>query len=173
VIKTLVTLLLLLISMQCAFASNMSTIFTPYEDGTAAYISWLNINCHQSLYIIDFTFTSEPITEEYITLAHEGISVNIILDQLEYNAVKVEKSLVARLRAAGCKVYITTSPVKHAICHSKYTICDLTQVSDGSFNYSSVADNQCNTINFSDDPGRAALFKENWDKVYLYATTGK
>jgi phosphatidylserine/phosphatidylglycerophosphate/cardiolipin synthase-like enzyme len=147
------------------------TIFTPQTDGTQFYISYVLAHTHEQLLVADFTFTSQPITDLYCGLAKRGIKVFVILDRLESRAVKKEAPLIAQMTAAGVTVIITTSPVKHKIMHNKFSICDSAWVIDGSWNYSSVADDEANEINCNivPSPKRAALFRQAWESLYYFA----
>lgn len=178
-IKTILTLLLLIILCPCSLAigtaQEISTIFTPDQSGTEAYVSWLQQNCHATLYVAIYTLTSQPVIEEYMTLAHQGVEVHLIIDAGEYAAIKVEQTAVDQLRKIGVDVTITTSPVKHALMHEKFSVVDDQYVSDGSWNYTEAANNQANNLNFTNypDPDRVNLFMDQWQKLYNFAHYGK
>jgi phosphatidylserine/phosphatidylglycerophosphate/cardiolipin synthase-like enzyme len=152
-------------------SSNLQTYFTPDTVCTPIYIDWLEKNCKKNLYVADYTFTNEGIVEEYLTLRKRGVEIHLILDKLQYTSVKAEKGLVARLRRAGCEVVIASSPKKSAIMHLKCSIVDSQYVEDGSWNYSTPADNQCNSLNFSilPDTDRAKAFMAAWQEIYNHA----
>jgi phospholipase D len=145
--------------------------FTPKDSGSSIYIAEIDKHATKQLLVVDFTFNSEPITEEYIKLAKRGVKVRLLLDRLEFNSVSGTKPLVKQLRAAGCEVVITTSPVKHAILHSKYSIIDEDEVIFGSYNYSTQADFQANTLTIIVSSSWAATFIEDWNYLYSFATS--
>jgi PLD-like domain len=147
------------------------TIFTPFDQGAAAYLAWLDDRCHRTLWVADYTFNNPDICHKYCQLEQKGAEVHVILDTSESKAVKQEADLIAQMRTAGIDVTISTSPVKHAIMHSKFSVADDLWVEDGSYNYSDQADKQCNFLNFNIQPSprRGAMFKAAWFKVFNYA----
>jgi PLD-like domain len=148
-----------------------NTVFTPQVNGIQTYLTWLNTYCKKSLYVADFTFTSPEITQAYCNLAKKGVDVHIILDKLESKAVKSEAPLIAQLSRAGCEIIITTSEKKDAIMHLKMSVADGQWVESGSFNYTDVANNQANNLDFNTEPSpkRAALFMKAWWDLYNFA----
>ncbi|MGH7485129.1 MAG: phospholipase D-like domain-containing protein, partial [Terriglobales bacterium] len=94
--------------------------------------------------------------------------VHVLLDLSESKAVSSEAPLIDKLRAAGIDVVIGTSPHKHAIMHNKFSIADGEWVEDGSWNITSNADDQANTLNMNivPSPQRASLFRATWDKLH-------
>lgn len=148
--------------------SYFQTVFTPYEDGTQAYLAWLDAKAHRSLYVADYTFNNEAVADKYIELKKRGVDVHILLDLSESRAVSTEKPLIDKLVAAGIDVVIGTSPKKHAIMHNKFSIADDTWVEDGSWNYTGAADDQANMFNMNTvaSPRRAAMFRGTWDKLH-------
>lgn len=151
--------------------SGFQTVFTPFENGTKAYIDFLEEHCHKSLYVADYTFTSPAIADEYCKLAQQGVAVHVILDLSQTRAVKTEMALIEQLKNAGVEVIVTTSPYKHAIMHCKFSVADNEWIEDGSWNYTNAADNQCNFLNFNTtaSPQRARVFLQAWNKIQDYA----
>lgn len=147
------------------------TYFTPDTNLTPVYIAWLEKHAFKTLYVADFTFTSQSIVDEYCKLSSLGVQVHIILDKLESNAVKKEAALIKQLKQANIEVVITTSPKKGAIMHNKYSIADGQWVESGSFNYTDIANFQSNFIDFNIEPSpkRATLFMANWQSIYDFA----
>ena len=145
------------------------TIFTPFENGTDAYLQWLDQHAHKSLYVADYTFTNERIAEKYIELkTKRGTDLHVLLDLSESRAVAAEQPLIERMRAAGIEVVIGTSPTKGKIMHNKFSIADMLWVEDGSWNYTDPADDQANTLNMNKVPSplRAGRFKHTWDQLH-------
>lgn len=151
--------------------AGFQTVFTPFENGTDAYIDFLEQHCHKSLYVADYTFTSQAIADEYCKLAKNGVTVRVILDLSQTRSVKTEQPLIDQLREAGVEVTITTSPYKHAIMHCKFSVADEQWIEDGSWNYTTAADRQCNFLNFNTtaSPTRGRVFLEAWHKINDYA----
>lgn len=152
-------------------AVQLATIFTPFENGTDAYIDYLEKHCRKSLYVADYTFTSRAVADEYCKLSLNGVAVHVILDLSQTRSVKSEQVLIEQLRDAGVEVIITTSPYKHAIMHCKFSVADEAWVEDGSWNYTEAADKQCNYLNFNTEPSakRAEAFLNAWRKMSDYA----
>lgn len=161
-----------------AYASDpqdgFSTVFTPFASGTTQYLDWIDQKCHSSLYVADFTFTSQDIADKYVALQNSGVDVHVILDKMQTKSVKKERPLIEELRQAGVEVIITTSPRKSAIMHDKFSVADGLWVEDGSYNYTDSANDQCNVLNFNTiaSPKRAALFLGTWHEIKDFAENG-
>lgn len=174
ILGLLVSLLLVVPAYAQDITEDLTTVFTPYTSGTNTYITWLDSHCTRTsmVYVMDYTFTNQLVVDEYVKLANAGVRLHIMLDKSEFNAVKSEALLVDQLKQAGIEVIITTSPVKHAIMHLKATVIDECYVENGSWNYTSAADNQVNVLEFNNTPSlaRGHEFMQLWDNLYTYAT---
>lgn len=149
----------------------LTTVFTPFEDGTKAYVDWLDEHGRNSLYVADYTFNNPVIIDKYVELKIKHKSdVHVLLDLSESRAVAAEQPAIDKLRAAGIEVVVGTSPQSGAIMHNKFSIADGVWVEDGSWNYSDAADKQGNTLNFTKvpSPERGAMFKGSWDKLHTF-----
>jgi hypothetical protein len=146
-----------------------STTFTPYEDGTATYVAWLDQHGRKSLFVADYTFNNETVVDKYVELKTRYHSdVHVLLDLSESRSVATEQPAVSKLQAAGIEVVIGTSPKSGAIMHDKFSVGDGDWVEDGSWNYTDAADKQANVLNMNivPSPQRGRLFKVTWDKLH-------
>lgn len=149
------------------------TVFTPFEDGLAEYLKFLDGTQHK-LRIATYVLTEDSITDKLIELKKtRGVDVKVLLDRSQSVARsgKYVQEQVARLRAAGIEVVIGTSEKKGQIMHLKYTVRDDAWVEDGSWNYSASASWQNNNLDFTHDPARAQRFTDNWDRMYRFVIT--
>ncbi len=148
----------------------LETVFTPYEDGLAAYLKFLD-RAEKSVHIAVYTFTDPRIYDKLLELHSRGVKdIHILIDLSQtrgWSGDDIEKG-VGRLRAAGIEVVIGTSEKNNQIMHSKYTIVDGVWVEDGSWNYTKLANRQANYLNFSYDSKRGAMFMENWQRMYTF-----
>lgn len=150
----------------------IETVFTPYEDGTAKYLEFLD-RARESVYIAAFTFTDDRITDKLIELkTRRGVKeIHLLIDLSQadesWSGDDIQAQ-VRRLRHAGIEVVYGTSEKSKAIMHMKYTIIDGIWVEDGSFNYTKLAGRQANVLNFVKSPMRAKLFLENWQRMHAF-----
>ena len=148
----------------------LETVFTPYEDGLAAYLKFLD-RAEKSVHIAAYTFTDPRIYDKLLELHGRGVKdIRVLIDLSQtrgWSGDDIEKG-IGRLRAAGIEVVIGTSEKNNQIMHSKYTIVDGIWVEDGSWNYTKLANRQANYLNFSYDSKRGALFMANWQRMYTF-----
>lgn len=149
----------------------METIFTPYEDGTAKYLEFLD-RASQSVYIAGYSFTDDRIADKLIELRANGVKeIHVIMDleqaTVSWNSNKM-LALAEKMRKAGIEVVMGTSEKSKEIMHHKYTVVDGIWVEDGSFNYTKLANRQANTLNFVKSKKRAELFMDNWQRMHRF-----
>lgn len=150
----------------------ISTVFTPQEDGLKAYLNFLD-KANTEIYIACYGFTEPKIVDKLIELKNtRGITVRILLDRTQ-SAGPYQKAQIARLLEAGIEVTIGTSEKYGQIMHNKFTVIDGIWVEDGSWNYSQSASKQANVLNFVRSEARAAKFQENWQRMYLFMSKQK
>lgn len=154
----------------------IETVFTPYEDGKAAYLAMLDRAQH-SVRVAAYAFTEDEIADKLIELATgpRKVDVKVILDLSQYsNPQNTDgQHQVARLRKAGIEVLIGKSPSYGAIMHNKYTVADGIWVYSGSWNFSNSANKQANELDFIKSEKRAKRFLDNWDNLYQFMKYGK
>lgn len=154
----------------------IETVFTPYEDGKAAYLAMLD-GAQHSVRVAAYAFTQDEITDKLIELktGPRKVDVKVILDLSQYsNPQNTDgQNQVARLRKAGIEVMIGKSPSYGAIMHNKYTVVDGIWVYSGSWNFSDSANKQANALDFVKSEKRAKRFLGNWDQLYQFMKYGK
>jgi hypothetical protein len=179
----------------------LQTVFTPvpqpsegdipdkwlYVNGTRFISDWLDRHVEKgdAVYVADYTYTSPVMQAKLIDLQSKGIDVFLLLDLMEYKAVKTEPVLVAALENAGVTVTIGTSPQSHKIMHNKYIVIvkkirwfdfhhSFSQwgkrvavwVEEGSLNFTEDANKQGNAITINTCPStmRGAIYFADWQR---------
>ncbi len=148
----------------------LETVFTPYEDGLAAYLKFLD-RAEKSVHIAVYTFTDPRIYDKLLELHGRGVKdIHVLIDLSQtrgWSGDDIDKG-IGRLKAAGIEVVIGTSEKNNQIMHSKYTVVDGVWVEDGSWNYTKLANRQANYLNFSYDSKRGQMFMENWQRMHTF-----
>lgn len=152
----------------------IETVFTPYEDGLAKYLAFLD-GTKRKILIASYSFTEESVTDKLIELKQKGREVRVLVDKSQSvsggrskKGESAQKIAIERMRAAGIEVIIGTSEKRGQIMHLKVTIRDDEWVEDGSWNYSNSATYQANNLNFVKSTKRASLFTANWQRMYQF-----
>ncbi len=146
----------------------IQTVFTPYEDGFAAYNAFLD-RARKSVYVAGYSFGDKSIVDKLIELkTSRNVDVHVLLDfsQTQGRSASSETSLINALRQAGIEVIAGSSEKSHQLMHDKYTIVDDEWVESGSWNYTRSANKQDNVLDIIKSMKRARLFKANWDRMY-------
>lgn len=177
--KDTLTLLALILAAnfhQCAAQTfnkldpqdNIQTIFTPYENGLAAYEAMLD-RARKSVFIASYALSDNQIVDKLIELkTKRNVDIHLLLDlsQTQGRSSNAERISINALRQAGIEVTIGSSEMRHQPMHDKYTIVDDQWVESGSWNYSRSANFQNNVLDIIRSPKRAELFKSNWNRMY-------
>ncbi len=151
----------------------MTTVFTPYEDGQASFLKFLD-GAKRKLRVAVYSYTNDAITDKIIELHNRGVKdIKVLVDQSQSVArtAVYQQEQINKLRAVGIEVVVGTSEKKHQIMHLKFTVRDDEWVEDGSWNYSVSANNQNNNLNYVFSKARAALFTKNWDRMHAFMKT--
>lgn len=151
----------------------MTTVFTPYEDGQASFLKFLDGTKHK-LRVAVYSYTNDAITDKIIELHHRGVKdIKVLVDRSQSvsRTAEHQQEQINKLRAVGIEVVVGTSEKKSQIMHLKFTVRDDQWVEDGSWNYSVSANNQNNNLNYVLSKARAALFTKNWDRMYAFMKT--
>jgi phosphatidylserine/phosphatidylglycerophosphate/cardiolipin synthase-like enzyme len=151
----------------------MTTVFTPYEDGQAAYLKFLD-GTRSKLRVAIYSYTNDAVTDKIVELKKRGVNdIKVIVDRSQSvsRTAEHQQEQINRLRAAGIEVLVGTSEKKSQIMHLKFTVRDDQWVEDGSWNYSVSANNQNNNLNFVESKKRAAQFTANWDRMARFIKT--
>lgn len=148
----------------------IETVFTPYEDGLAAYLRFLD-RAQRSVHIAAYTFTDPRIYDKLLELHARGVKdIRVLIDLSQtrgWSGDDMAKG-IDRLRAVGIEVVIGTSEKSNQIMHNKYTVVDGVWVEDGSWNYTKLANRQSNVLNFIHSPSRGRLFLNNWHRMHRF-----
>lgn len=150
--------------------SQITTVFTPYEDGIGNYLKFLD-RAQRSVHIAAYSFTDERIADKLIELKKRGVKdIRVLLDLSQTRGWSGDETLklVEKMRKAGIEVVIGTSEKSGRIMHHKYTVVDGIWVEDGSWNYSKDANRQANVLNIIKSESRARLFLENWHRMHTF-----
>lgn len=148
----------------------IETVFTPQEDGLAAYLRFLD-RAQTSVHIAAYTFTDPRIYDKLLELHARGVrDIHVLIDLSQtrgWSGDDIEKG-IGRLRAVGIEVVIGTSERNNQIMHNKFTIVDGVWVEDGSWNYTKLANRQSNTLNFIHSRKRGDLFMGYWNRMHAF-----
>ena len=149
-------------------ASEPSTyLLTPFQDGEAAYLAFLS-QATRKVRMMIYAFTLDDVVQRLIALRGQGLDVKCIFDRSQAGG-RTERTELQRLVAAGFvdgkDFLVGTSPLHHEINHLKATWLDDKFVLHGSWNYSTSASAQYNSIEMVESPELAALF----DQAFAFA----
>jgi len=113
----------------------------------------------ESVYLLAYSFTSEPIAGALERAVSRGVFVSAILDRSQPTARGSQGQALAE---AGATVYVDR---KHAIAHNKVMIFDGTAVATGSFNFTKGAEEKnAENLLILDSPALAKLYREEWER---------
>lgn len=145
----------------------IETVITPYEDGSASYIAFLD-KAQKSVHIAAYGFTHDDITAKLIELkTKRNVLVRVLLDSTQSGGAD-QKEQIEKLRAVGIEVVVGKSESYGQIMHHKYTVIDGLWTESGSWNYSNSANKQANFLDFIMSKSRATRFLANWERMYKF-----
>lgn len=156
IIRSLVTLAVVLLSPLFLSAEKIQVYFSPGGGCTEAVISELK-RAKTSIYVQAYSFTSAPIAKALTDAHKRGVFVQVILDKSQRSEKYSSADFVQH---AGIPTFIDD---KHAIAHNKIMIIDEAVVITGSFNFTKAAE-QSNAENLLviSDPALALKYFANW-----------
>lgn len=108
--------------------------FSPKGGVTDAIVKLVD-SSKSSIRLLAYSFTSDQIATALVNAHNRGVDVQIILDKTAPTANGGKYGYVV---ASGIPVFIDS---KHAIAHNKVIIVDSKMIENGSFNYTSSAEN--------------------------------
>jgi len=149
--------------MSASASVAVRTLFAPFEDVEGEFLAFLN-GAQRSVQTLIYGWHLPRMTDILIAHHQAGQEVSIILDHTQAGG-HAEAGEVQRLVTAGVPLLIGTSPVHHAILHTKATVVDGGGVEFGSWNYSLSASQQSNTASFVHDVAYAAAFLQHFDRI--------
>ena len=143
----------------------MRTLFAPDDDTTGEFLKFIG-GAQSSITMLIYGYHLPALSDILIAKHKAGVRVRIILDHSQ-EAGKAEGVEVQRLIDAGVPILIGTSPEHGQILHTKMTVVDGEHVEDGSWNYSTSAGFQSNTMHFAEHaPDYAKAFLEHWHRIW-------
>jgi len=109
--------------------------------------------------VLAYSFTSEPIARSLVEAHKRGIDVVVILDKEQRTAKDSEADFLAD---AGIKTLIDS---RHAIAHNKVIIIDRQVVITGSFNFTKAAEeHNAENLLVIHDTTLAARYAADWQR---------
>ncbi|MFN2198868.1 MAG: phospholipase D-like domain-containing protein, partial [Anaerolineales bacterium] len=138
--------------------------FSP-DDGVAAHLVELVGAAEESVDVLAYAFTSDPLAEALLEAARRGVVVRGVFDAGQ--AGSNQGSDFQRLAEAGLDIRLDGSPGN---MHHKVLILDRRIVVTGSYNFSASAElrNDENSLILF-DPALAELYLEEFERVYALA----
>lgn len=113
----------------------------------------------ESIYVLAYSFTSEPIASALARAARRGVRVEAVLDRGQRTT---RSGQGAALAESGATVYIDA---KHAIAHNKVMVMDGKTLVTGSFNFTKGAEERnAENLLIVDSPELARLYREEWER---------
>jgi phosphatidylserine/phosphatidylglycerophosphate/cardiolipin synthase-like enzyme len=141
----------------------VEVLFSP-DDRPERRLTELIDSAHQSVEMLAYSFTSDPIANALFAKANQGIRVRIVQDA---NQIANTGSDYNRLNQAGLDIRLDACA---GLMHHKVLIIDQETVVLGSYNYTKSAEtrNDENILIFH-DPQLAAQFLEQFEALYAAA----
>lgn len=137
--------------------------FSPDEPITDEIVRRLEA-AQQSIEVMAFAFTSDPVADQLIAAKDRGLAVRVVM---ESRNAKGTGSEMTKLRDAGVDIH---SDGNCYIMHHKVIIIDDHLVITGSFNFTRAAQEQNDeNVLIVDDASLAARYKEEFARVYQQA----
>ena len=143
--------------------SSVVNAFSPDDPITDEIVQRLEA-AQQSIEVMAFAFTSDPVADQLIAAKDRGLPVRVVM---EGRNAKGTGSEMAKLREAGVDIH---SDGNCYIMHHKVIIIDDHLVITGSFNFTrSAQDQNDENVLIIDDASVAARYKEEFARVYQQA----
>ncbi|HEX6288624.1 MAG TPA: phospholipase D-like domain-containing protein [Herpetosiphonaceae bacterium] len=137
--------------------------FSPDDPITEQIVERLQA-AQQSIDVMAFAFTSDPIADTLIEAKQRGLAVRTVMESRNTRGTGSE---LGKLKDAGVDIH---SDGNCYIMHSKTMIIDDHLVITGSFNFTRAAQTQNDeNVLIVDDAGLAARYKEEFERVYQQA----
>jgi phosphatidylserine/phosphatidylglycerophosphate/cardiolipin synthase-like enzyme len=144
-------------------AASLINAFSPDDPITDAIVQRLEA-ARQSIDVMAFAFTSDPIADQLIAAKDRGLAVRVVM---ESRNAKGTGSEMEKLKGAGVDIH---SDGNCYIMHHKTIIIDDRLVITGSFNFTrSAQDQNDENVLIVDDASLAARYKEEFARVYQQA----
>ena len=135
-----------------------SVYFSPHGGAQDAIVQRIDA-ATASIFILAYSFTSEPITAALLRAQSRGVHVEALLDRSQRTA---RGSQGQALAASGATVYVDS---KHAIAHNKVMVIEMRTVVTGSFNFTASAEEKnAENLLILDAPELARVYYGDWER---------
>ena len=133
--------------------------FSPKDGATELVVKVIN-SARQSILLAAYSFTSKPIARALVDAHNRGVDVEVVVDKSQKSARYSSATFLANM---GIPVRVDSM---HAIMHNKFIVVDGQDVENGSFNYTSAAENRNaeNALVNWNNPKLAAIYTANWQE---------
>lgn len=132
--------------------------FSPNGRCTNLIVSAI-VGAKKSIYVMAYSFTSQPIAEALVAAQHRGVDVQILIDKSQ---LKERYSQLSYLSQNGLSIFIDSV---QGIAHNKVMVFDDRFVLTGSFNFSKAAESRnAENIVIIDDASLAEIYRKNWEE---------
>jgi len=144
----------------------IETYFSP-DDDTARRLIALILSAEETIDLMFYSFTSDPIGDALLAKADEGVQIRVVLDA--YQERTGLGGEYHRLHSQGLDVHLDAHPEK---LHHKVIIIDRAIVVTGSYNLTRSAEvqNDENTL-IIHDQNCAETFLQEFEWIYLDAVS--
>ncbi len=132
--------------------------FSPEGKCTNLIVSSIN-RAQKSIYVMAYSFTSEPIAQALNAAHLRGVDVKVLIDKSQESEKYSQLNFLAEHKIP---IYID---VVSGIAHNKVMIFDGRYVLTGSFNFSKAAESRnAENIVIIDDGSLASTYTKNWEE---------
>ena len=143
--------------------ATVTNAFSPDDQITELILERLK-GARQSIEVMAFAFTSDPIADALIAARDRGLAVRVVM---ESRNAKGTGSEMSKLQGAQIDIH---SDGNCYIMHNKVIIIDDQVVITGSFNFTRAAQEQNDeNVLIVDDTGFAARYNEEFERIYQQA----
>ena len=136
---------------------SLEVAFSPRGGATELVVKLID-SARQSIRLAAYSFTSKPIARALVDAHKRGVDVEVVVDKSQRSARYTSATFLANM---GIPVRVDSM---HAIMHNKFIVVDGQDVENGSFNYTSAAENRNaeNALVNWNNPKLAAIYTANW-----------
>lgn len=153
--------------MTISASLTIRTLFAPFDDTAGEFLRFIQ-SAQSSIDMQIYGCHLPALTQALIAKHQAGVRVSIILDHTQAEGT-AEAGEVQKLVDAGVPLLVGTSPVHHAILHSKFTVIDEQSVEHGSWNYSLSASQQSNDMHYVEGSAEyAAAYLRHHDRIRAF-----
>jgi phosphatidylserine/phosphatidylglycerophosphate/cardiolipin synthase-like enzyme len=151
---------LLLIPSLCFALPPPEVAFSPDLGATALVVRTI-AEARHTIRMAAYTFTSRPIAEALLDAHRHGIDVDVVVDKSNATDRYTAATFLAN---QGVPVRID---YRYAIMHDKFIVVDGETVEEGSFNFTSAAENKnAENVLVLHDPSVATKYGHEWQRLW-------